>query len=319
MAAEARHGHRGLDHLLLKDEHALRLLQERLQGWVVVGHLFLPQAPGDVRMDGAALDGAGTDEGNLDDQVVDAGDFDTKEDLDLGPALDLNHADDIATLDHGVDGLVGEVNVAHGLDLPAVTLEDIAKTTIELIQAGVAEEVELDEARVGYGVLVPLTDVATLHRGLLDGRLLVHAISGDDDAAGMLAQMTRQAHDLLDQRQELLPDGKAHAVGKLRHLRHFMPQPLRKPAVHALGDVVDLALGEAQCLTDVADGAGPAVFDEGADHGGPVGGVRLEDVLEHAIAGIASEIEVDVRHVARRTVFAQEALHREVVLDRVDA
>src|SRR5688500_11201050 len=103
-------------------------------------------------------------------------------------------------MDHGVDRLFGQVDVAHQLYLPAVALVDVAQAAVELIQAGVPEEVELDETGVRYGVLVPLADVAPGHCRSLDGYLLVHAVGGNDDAAGMLAEVPRQADDLLDQR-----------------------------------------------------------------------------------------------------------------------
>ena len=46
------------------------------------------------------------------------------------------------------------------LDDPAVALAHVAQAAVELVKAGVAEEVELDEAGVGDGVLVPLADEA---------------------------------------------------------------------------------------------------------------------------------------------------------------
>ena len=42
-------------------------------------------------------------------------------------------------------------------------------------------------------------------------------------------------------------------------------------------------------------------------------------MLEHALAGVAGEVEVDVRHVLLLARFVEEAADEEVVLDRVDA
>ena len=108
-------------------------------------------------------------------------------------------------------------------------------------------------------------------------------------------------------------------MGELRHLRHLGAEALGEAAVHALGDLVDFALRQPQRFADVPDGAGVAVLDEGADHRRALGRVGLEDVAEHLVARLAAEVEVDVGYVAERAVFAEEALDREVVLDRVDA
>src|SRR6476660_1522534 len=133
-------------------------------------------------MDGAALNGTGSNKGHLDNHVFDLRDLDAQQYLDLSSDLDLDNAQDIATLDHLVDFLVLEVDIL-GPDDPAVALADVAQATLQLVQAGVAQKVQLDKAGFIHGVFVPLADEAVRHSALLNGHLLIHAIGRNDDAA----------------------------------------------------------------------------------------------------------------------------------------
>src|SRR5690606_27430390 len=80
-----------------------------------------------------------------------------------------------------------------------------------------------------------------------------------------------------------------------------------------------LALGEPAGFADVADGARVAVLDERTDHRRVLSRVSLDDVAEHPVTRLTPEGEVDIGYVGLRAVLAQEALHRQVVLDGVDA
>jgi hypothetical protein len=73
--AEAGEGDRDLEHLILKDDRAERLPQHRFERGVIVGHneigvLPYPLLPGDVRIDRSALDRTGTDDRDLDGDVL---------------------------------------------------------------------------------------------------------------------------------------------------------------------------------------------------------------------------------------------------------
>src|SRR3990170_1353172 len=285
---------------------------------MVVGHRLLTEAARDVGVDGAALDWTGTDQRHLDDQVLDACHLDAEQHLNLGPALNLDDAQDVGALDHRVDLWVSEVDLLRPDDAP-MTLLYVTQAAVQLVEARVAQQVELDEAGVRDRVLVPLTDVAAGHRRRFDRHLLIDAGAGDDDAAGVLAQVPRQAAYLFDQIEKVTPDRKAQTLGELRHILQLVSQRPGEAAVHAFRHLVDLALRQPQRLPDVAHGARVAVLNEGADHGGALRGVGLEDVLEHLGPRRAAEVDVDVRHVFLRPVLVEEALHRQVVLDRVDA
>src|SRR3972149_4806283 len=126
---------------------------------MVVGHRLLTEAARDVGVDGAALDWTGTDQRHLDDQVLDARHLDAEQHLNLGPALNLDDAQDVGALDHRVDLWVSEVDLVRPDDAP-MTLLYVAQAAVQLVEARVAQQVELDEAGVRDRVLVPLTDVA---------------------------------------------------------------------------------------------------------------------------------------------------------------
>ena len=95
------HGH--LHELLLEQRHAERLLQRSLQQRVQVGDRLLAVSASDVRVHRTALDGAGPDERDLNDKVVERTRLQPGQRGHLGPALDLEHADGVRPADHLVD------------------------------------------------------------------------------------------------------------------------------------------------------------------------------------------------------------------------
>ena len=91
---------------------------------------------------------------------------------------------------------------------------------------------------------------------------------------------------------------------------------LARPAPDLAGERAGDVLGQAQRLADLADRAAAAVA---ADHRGQRGmavAVGLVDPLDHFLAPLMLEIDVDVgRFVA---AFRDEALEQQFVLDRID-
>src|SRR3972149_2803625 len=101
---------------------------------MVVGHRLLTEAARDVGVDGAALDWTGTDQRHLDDQVLDARHLDAEQHLNLGPALNLDDAQDVGALDHRVDLWVGEVDLIGPDDAP-ITLLYVTQAAVQLVEA----------------------------------------------------------------------------------------------------------------------------------------------------------------------------------------
>jgi len=122
----------------------------------------------DERVDGAALDRAGTDERDLDRQVVEVLGPGAQERLHLRAALDLEDADGVRALDLRVDGLVlqrdpREINATR----PGMTHGDLLDAVLDRREHPEPEQVDLQEARVGTRVLVPLAELPPGHRGRL--------------------------------------------------------------------------------------------------------------------------------------------------------
>src|SRR5207237_689446 len=86
--------------------------------------------------------------------------------------------------------------------------------------------------------------------------------------------------------------------------------------VYRLGHAVDRFQAITERFRDLAACGARAVRDDVADHRGVPLAVLLVDVLDHVLAVVRRDIEIDVRHGA--AVLGEEALEEEVVLDRVD-
>ena len=97
---------RQLHHLLLEDRHAERALQRTLHFVARVVHRLFAAAPLQIRMHHAALDRPRPHDGDLDHQVVEVLRFQARQHAHLRAALDLEHADAVAAAEHLVDRLV---------------------------------------------------------------------------------------------------------------------------------------------------------------------------------------------------------------------
>jgi hypothetical protein len=73
-----------------------------------------------------------------------------------------------------------------------------------------AEEVDLHEAEVFAVVFVPLDDGATFHRGGFEWDNFVEVSGTEDHAAGVLAEVAREAFDAIAEGEE---GGKARVGG----------------------------------------------------------------------------------------------------------
>jgi hypothetical protein len=166
-AGEAGDGHGHAEKLLLKEGDTEGALEDRFERGVGVGDFLLALAAAHVGVHHFADDGAGTDDGDLDNEIVKADGGVVGDGGHLGSALDLEHA-------YGVgfaEGLVDERVFGEGgeVDFGAVMAGDEFDAVFEDGHHAEAEEIDLDEAEVGAVFLIPLNDGATVHGGALDG------------------------------------------------------------------------------------------------------------------------------------------------------
>ncbi len=228
-----------LDELLLEDGDAECPLEDVLEVAVRVGdgellrglapglplpvhlvHLVLRHLPTDERVHGAALDGSGADESDLDGEVVEASRLQPGEQPDLRAGLHLEDADRVGPAEHVVDaGLL----LRQGLQRPLLArrLPDQVEAVLQRREHAQTEEVELHQSHEGGVVLVPLDDGAVLHAGVLDRHHLTDRPGCEHHAARVDPQMPWSLQQL----------GRVveHGVGDVVALDGFEP---RSPAVH---------------------------------------------------------------------------------------
>ena len=92
--------------------------------------------------------------------------------------------------------------------------------------------------------------------------------------------------------------------------------PSSRPAPDLAGQGAGHVLGQAQRLADIAHRAAGAVADDGGAERGAVAAVGVIDPLDHLLAPLVLEIDVDVRRLA--PLGRDEALEQQAGADRVD-
>ena len=307
--------HRDLDDLLLVEDHPERVLEDRLEQRMGVRHRLAALLAPYVGMDGVALDRSRTDDRHLHHQVVECLGARARQCLHLRPRLDLEHADGVRIAAHLVDRRVGERQLVEiGPDSRRVL--DQVQRLGDHRQRAQAEHVHLDQAQVLDVVLVELDDPPPFHGCRLDRGDVDQRLSGDQHSSVVDREVARKLDHLAAQLEELPPALRPH-FGRWHRPLHRILDVLGEPPVDALGEAVEELGRESQRLADLPDRHPRLERDHVADHPGPLPAVLLVDVLDHLLAVLGREIDVDVRRA--RHLLVQEALEKEVVLDRVDA
>ncbi len=230
--AETRGGHRDRQHLVLEHDDAERLPQRLAQRLVlhrVLERRVLPQLspPLDVRMNGLALNRPRANERHLDGQIVQILRSRPKKALHLRAALDLEHADGVSCLDLGVDLLVVERD-SREVDRLAAQLRDLVDRLLDCREHPEAEQVDLQKARVGAGILVPLADLPARHRRRLHRDEVDERSRRDHHSARVLGDVARQSSDLA---RQLAERGPARPVVHTGHAIELLGDATRIPAV----------------------------------------------------------------------------------------
>ena len=280
-----------------------------------VGDRLQSLAAAQVGVHGVTLDGAGPDDGDLDHQIVEFPRLGLVERLLLGSELDLEEADGVDRADHVVDARVVErEGVEVGTD--AVAPLDQVQALGDGGEGAQPQQVHLDETEILDVVLVELDHHPALHGGALHRDHVDQRLAGDQHPADVDGEMPGRALDGSQDLEELPPrQGPAGGVrlqaGRLQGVLH----PPLSPAVDGLGQPVDDRLGEAHRLAHLAHRETGLEGDHVGDHPGPLRPVLVVDVLDHLLAVVGGEVDVDVRRPL--VVDVEEALEEEVVGDRV--
>src|SRR6185437_14748008 len=212
-------------------------------------NLLFAGAPRQVRVYHFSDNGAGSDERNLDDEVVKILGLEPWKGCHLSTGLDLEHADGVALLQRLINQRIVLWKLSEVDFLTPMVLYK-AETILEHRHHAQAEKVYLDDTHVSAVFLIPLDNDAIRHRGRLQWHNSVERALTHDHAPGMLSQVTRkvlQRHREIEEGAYLwVVDVKAcffelHCSGVIR----VFPTPHRRQCC----DLPDHLLIESEHLT----------------------------------------------------------------------
>ncbi len=232
---------------------------------------------------------------------------------DLCAALDLKGANAVAFLQHGVsrvvvrdvgEGVIAQAVLAHQIEALANAGEHAGASTSTFISPS-ASMSSLSHSMKVRSFIAPLWI----------GTSLVEPAFGEHEAADVL----RQVAGNLEQ-----PARRGCAAGRAADWRdRTRPRPAGCRASSVAPVAPDRAgeprgdiFGQAERLADLTDRAARAIVDDGGGDGGAVTTVALVDVLDHFLAPLVLEIDVDVGRLV--AVLGQEAREQQLLLDRID-
>ena len=226
--AEAGEGLRDLEHLVLEDDRAERLAQHAGERGVqarrlVVGVLAQALAALDVGVDGAALDRARPDDRHLHRQLREVLGAGAPQRLHLRAALDLEDAGRLGALDRREGGGIVEGDPRE-VDPLAARERDQLDRALDRREHPQAEQVDLEEAGVGAGVLVPLDELAALHRRRHHRAAVDQRPRRDDHPAGVLGDVAREPERLLREPCQPGPAARARARAQARSRDRHRPR-----------------------------------------------------------------------------------------------
>ena len=174
------------------------------------------------------------------------------------------------------------------------------------------EHVDLHQAERVDVVLVPFDEGALVHGGIADRHRLVERRAGEHEAADMLREMARETDQIVGER-----DGLAdRRIGRIEPgLADVIVRQAVAIAPHGLGQRRGDVLGQAHHLADFADGAAGAVMHDGRADRRAVAAVAPVDVLDHLLAPLVLEIDVDIGRLA--AVLGNKAGEQQIALVRI--
>ena len=314
--------HDGQPHrLFLEQRHAQRLAQHLAQlvgravlgGWLRVVGRLQPLFATQIGMDHVALDRAGANDRHLDHQVVELLRLQPGQHVHLGAGFDLEDAQAVCPPQHRVGGRAVIRQALQAVVGDAVQPHQIERAA-QAGQHAKPQHIDLEDAQRIHVVLVPFQDGAVFHGGIADHRQLDQRPLGDDEAADMRGGVTREILQLLGQ---FHGHGEV-GVGGVQPLgRGEFGQRLLAPRPPArLRQLGGHILRQAHGAAHLADGAAGTVANHGGADRRPLAPIAFVEVLDHLLAPLMFEVDVDVRWLA--TAFGDEALEQQVVLRGID-
>ena len=334
-AAEGRHGaaklvglgpgelggHHGEPHrLLLEQRHAHGLAQHlaKLVRRPMVGMRrgeidgLVATAAAQVWVHHVALDRAWTHDGDLDDEVVEAAGLQPRQHVHLRPALHLEHADGIGAAEHVVDL---RIVARHGAEreAPAIMLLDQGEGLADASEHAEPSTSTFNSPSASRSSLSHSMKVRSSMAALPMGTTSDKRPARQHEAADMLGEVAREADQLLRQFEH----AGEQRIGRIEPGLADVSLGQRRiaQAPDGGGERRDRVLGETERLADFADRRAAAIGDHGRGDAGAVATVAPVDILDHLLAPLMLEIDVDIGRLfpLRR----DEALEQQIDLGRV--
>ena len=159
-----------------------------------------------------------------------------------------------------------------------------------------AEDVDFHEAEGVDVVFVPLDDLAVDHGGGLDRHEVVETIFGQNETAGVLRQMPREADQFAGE-----VDGQAQTAVvevEVEFGGALVVEAVAAPVRDLRGEGAGHVLRQSHGFADIAHGAAAAVADDGGAERGAVTAIGVVDPLDDFLAPFMLEVDVDVGRFA---------------------
>ncbi len=242
-----------------------------------------------------ALDRPRPHDRDFDDEIVEALRLQPRQHRHLRAAFDLEHADRIGARQHVVDGRDRPAaawrannpcrNAAcrrssprrRQLSMPSASTSTFIRPSVSMSSLSHSMKVR--------------SSMAALPMGTVSSRRSAR----EHEAADMLRQMAREADQLVGKRDRL-------ADRRIVRIEAGLADVIVRQAVaiapHGLGQRRGDVLGQSQNLADFADGAARAVMHDGRADRRAMAAVAPVDVLDHLLAPLVLEIDVDIGRLA---------------------
>ena len=300
--------------LLLEQRHAQRLAQHAAERFGGEGDRLAALPPAEIGVDHIALDRPGADNGHLNDQVIKSAGLHARQHGHLRPAFDLEGAHRVGPGDHAVGlGILGR-DGGHIEPQPMMLFQQ-GKTAAEAAQHAQAQHIHLHHLQAIGVILVPFDHLALGHGGGGDGDEVIEPVARQHEAAGMGAELAGEADELAGEVERQPQPAVCHV--EVERCGVLLLHPLIAPGPDLGGQGGGHILGQAHGLADIAHRAAGAKAHHRAAQRRTLAPVMLIDPLDHLLAPLMLEIDIDIGWLA--PFGGDEALEEQARARGVDA
>ena len=306
---------RDLHHLLLVDDDAVGLLQDRLEQRVEIVDMLLAVLAAIVERD--VVHRARAIERDEGDEVLQPVGLHADQRAPHALPFHLEHADRFAARQHGESRRIVEGD-RHQVQIDVPAVEEL-HGMLEHRQRLQAQKVELHQSRLLDPLHVELGDRERRARIAVERHQFLERPVADDDAGGVRRSVAVEPFELHGDRQKAIDDRLLLTrllEARLALDRLFERDGIGRVGGHQLAEPVDLPVGHFEHASDVAERRARLQRSEGDDLRNPVAAVALLHVGDHLVAPLLAEVDVEVRH--RHAVGIEEALEEEPEAKRIE-